>query len=206
MPHPRLRCLLFICLTVPPSLWIYQASIFALGPDPGSVIILNLGQWALALILSSLFMTPLQQLTGWKWVAFRRQLGLWSFAYAILHGLAYLTFILGFDWLRLGNEIQRRPYILVGLLAFVCLSLLAATSNRRAMRALGRNWRRVHRLVYLAAALALLHMLWIVRSDIGEWAIYSGVFICLMVLRLPPVVPLLRKSREKFAIATKSSN
>ncbi|WP_462379459.1 protein-methionine-sulfoxide reductase heme-binding subunit MsrQ [Pseudomonas sp. Marseille-QA0892] len=206
MPHPRLRFLLFIGLVVPPCRWIYQASIFALGPDPGSVIILNLGQWALALVLSSLCMTPLQQLTGWKWVAFRRQLGLWSFAYALLHGLAYLTFILGFDWLRLGEEIQRRPYILVGLLAFVCLLALAATSNRRAMRALGRNWKRIHRLVYVAVALALLHMLWIVRSDVGEWAIYCAVFIGLIVLRVPVVAAMLKERREKFALATKSSN
>lgn len=206
MPHPRLRFLLFICLTVPPCLWIYQASIFALGPDPGSVIILNLGQWALALTLSSLCMTPLQQLTGWKWVAFRRQLGLWSFAYALLHGLSYLTFILGYDWLRLSDELQRRPYILVGFLAFLCLLALAVTSNRRAMRALGRNWKRLHRLAYVSAALALLHMLWIVRSDVGAWVIYSGVFVCLMALRLPPIVAVLKKSQGKLTVATKSSN
>ncbi|GGJ99633.1 protein-methionine-sulfoxide reductase heme-binding subunit MsrQ [Pseudomonas matsuisoli] len=195
MPHPYLRLALFLTLLCPLGYWFYQAWTFALGPDPGRVLLWNLGQWSLGLLLATLCMSPLQQLTGWRWIAFRRQLGLWSFAYALLHLLAYLSFVLGFEWSQLAVEIQRRPYILVGFLAFLVLLPLAGSSNRRAMRLLGKKWKPLHRLVYLAVCLGLLHMLWIARSDIGNWAVYAVIFAILMVLRVGVVRAWLIKRR-----------
>jgi sulfoxide reductase heme-binding subunit YedZ len=192
MPQLYLRLALFFVLSVPPLYWLYQAWIFALGPDPGKTILLNLGQWALALTLATLSMTPLQQLTGWRWVVFRRQLGLWAFTYAGLHLGAYLFFVLGFDFAQLGIEIQNRPYILVGSIAFVCLAALGSTSNKYAIRKLGRRWKELHKTIYVAGTLALLHMLWIVRSDLAEWVLYASVFTFLMVLRIPVISRVLK--------------
>ncbi|AZD63026.1 Sulfoxide reductase heme-binding subunit YedZ [Pseudomonas chlororaphis subsp. aurantiaca] len=132
---------------------------------------------------------PLQKLTGWAgWIAVRRQLGLWCFAYVVLHLSAYAVFILGLDWSQLGVELRKRPYIIVGSLGFLGLLALAVTSNRYSQRRLGSRWKKLHRLVYLILGLGLLHMLWIVRADLKEWAIYASIGALLLLLRVPPVM------------------
>ena len=178
----------FIAAAIWPLLWLYQAWADVLGPDPGKVLVDRLGQGTLVLLLITLSMTPLQKLTGWPgWIAVRRQLGLWCFAYVFLHLSGYTAFILGFDWSQLGIELRKRPYIIVGVLGFLCLLALAVTSNRYSQRRLGARWKKLHRLVYVALGLGLLHMLWIVRADLKEWAIYASIGALLLVLRLPPV-------------------
>lgn len=171
-----------------PLLWLYQAWIFALGPDPGKVLVERLGLGTLILVLITLCMTPLQKLSGWAgWIGVRRQLGLWCFAYVCLHLAAYLFFVLGLDWGQLGVELSKRPYIIVGSLAFLCLLALAVTSNRYSQRKLGRRWKQLHRLVYIVLGLGLLHFLWIVRADLEEWSIYAGAGVFLMLLRIPAI-------------------
>ena len=178
----------FIAAAIWPLLWLYQAWADVLGPDPGKVLVDRLGQGTLVLLLITLSMTPLQKLTGWPgWIAVRRQLGLWCFAYVVLHLSGYTAFILGFDWSQLGIELRKRPYIIVGVLGFLCLLALVVTSNRYSQRHLGACWKKLHRLVYVALGLGLLHMLWIVRADLKEWAIYASIGALLLVLRLPPV-------------------
>ncbi|MGG7558926.1 protein-methionine-sulfoxide reductase heme-binding subunit MsrQ [Pseudomonas sp. ES3] len=178
----------FIAAAIWPLLWLYQAWADVLGPDPGKVLVDRLGLGTLVLLLITLSMTPLQKLTGWSgWIAVRRQLGLWCFAYVVLHLSGYTAFILGFDWSQLGIELRKRPYIIVGVLGFLGLLALAVTSNRYSQRHLGVRWKRLHRLVYVILGLGLLHMLWIVRADLREWAIYASIGALLLVLRLPPV-------------------
>ena len=178
----------FIAAAVWPLLWLYQAWVDALGPDPGKVLVDRLGLGTLILLLVTLAMTPLQKLSGWAgWIAVRRQLGLWCFAYVVLHLCGYMAFILGFDWSQLGVELRKRPYIIVGALGFLCLLALAVTSNRYSQRRLGTRWKKLHRLAYAVLGLGLLHMLWIVRADLEEWAIYALIGLLLLVLRLPPV-------------------
>ncbi|MEO8646907.1 protein-methionine-sulfoxide reductase heme-binding subunit MsrQ [Pseudomonas sp.] len=178
----------FIAAAVWPLLWLYQAWEDVLGPDPGKVLVDRLGLGALVLLLITLSMTPVQKLTGWAgWVAVRRQLGLWCFAYVVLHLSGYTAFILGFDWSQLGVELRKRPYIIVGTLGFLCLLALAVTSNRYSQRRLGARWKKLHRLSYVVLGLGLLHMLWIVRADLKEWAVYASISALLLVLRLPPV-------------------
>jgi len=178
----------FIAAAIWPLLWLYQAWADVLGPDPGKVLVDRLGVGTLVLLLITLSMTPLQKLTGWSgWIAVRRQLGLWCFAYVVLHLSGYTAFILGFDWSQLGIELRKRPYIIVGVLGFLGLLALAVTSNRYSQRRLGVRWKRLHRLVYVILGLGLLHMLWIVRADLREWAIYASIGALLLVLRLPPV-------------------
>ncbi|AIS18243.1 sulfite oxidase [Pseudomonas rhizosphaerae] len=188
MRYPFWRLSVFVVACIWPLLWLYQAWIFALGPDPGKVLVDRLGLGTLVLVLITLCMTPLQKLSGWPgWIAVRRQLGLWCFAYVCLHLAAYLFFILGLDWSQLGVELIKRPYIIVGSLAFLCLLALAITSNRYSQRRLGRRWKQLHRLVYVVLGLGLLHFLWIVRADLEEWSIYAAAGVFLMLLRVPAV-------------------
>ncbi|KDD70972.1 sulfoxide reductase heme-binding subunit YedZ [Pseudomonas sp. BT76 TE3572] len=188
MRFPFWRIGVFIAAAVWPLLWLYQAWEDVLGPDPGKVLVDRLGLGTLVLLLITLSMTPVQRLTGWAgWVAVRRQLGLWCFAYVVLHLSGYMAFILGFDWSQLGVELRKRPYIIVGTLGFLCLLALAATSNRYSQRRLGSRWKKLHRLAYVVLGLGLLHMLWIVRADLKEWAVYASIGALLLVLRLPPV-------------------
>lgn len=188
MRYPLWRAGVFIVAAIWPLLWLYQAWADLLGPDPGKVLVDRLGLGTLILLLITLSMTLLQKFTGWAgWVAVRRQLGLWCFTYVTLHLCSYLAFILGFDWSQLGVELRKRPYIIVGALGFLCLLALAVTSNRYSQRRLGARWKKLHRLAYVVLGLGLLHMLWIVRADLKEWAVYACIGLLLLGLRLPAV-------------------
>lgn len=180
------RLMLFVVALSLPVFWFYQAWQNALGPDPGKVLVERLGVGGVVLLLLTLSMSPLKQLTGSGLaLALRRQLGLWCFAYALLHGVAYLIFINGLSVSQLLADLTERPYIIVGLAAWLILLALAVTSNKRSMRALKRRWKTLHRLIYPALVLVMLHMLWIVRADLSEWALYAAVGAVLLVWRLP---------------------
>ncbi|WP_207238340.1 MULTISPECIES: protein-methionine-sulfoxide reductase heme-binding subunit MsrQ, partial [unclassified Pseudomonas] len=176
MRYPWLRLAIFVIGCLFPVWWLYEAAMGSLGPDPGKIMVDRLGLGALVFLLITLSMTPLQRLTGWSgWIVVRRQLGLWCFAYIVLHLTAYLVFILGLDWGQFGVELRKRPYIIVGALGFLGLLALAVTSNRYSQRRLGARWKKLHRLVYVILGLGLLHFLWIVRSDLKEWAVYAAI-------------------------------
>lgn len=188
MRYPRFRLAIFVVGCLFPLWWFYEAAMGLLGPDPGKIMMDRLGLGALVFLLITLGMTPLQRLTGWSgWIVVRRQLGLWCFAYIVLHMTAYMVFILGLDWGQFGVELRKRPYIIVGALGFLGLLALAVTSNRYSQRRLGARWKKLHRLVYVILGLGLLHFLWIVRSDLEEWAVYAAIGVLLLVLRIPPV-------------------
>ncbi|EWC40747.1 protein-methionine-sulfoxide reductase heme-binding subunit MsrQ [Stutzerimonas stutzeri] len=206
MRYPWWRLAVFVCAASVPLSWLYLAWQFALGPDPGKVLVDYLGQGALVLLLVTLSMRPMQRLTGWGgWLAVRRQLGLWCFTYALLHLVSYLFFLLGGEFWRLGEELRDRPYIFVGALAFVGLTILAMTSSRWSMRRLGKRWKSLHRLIYLIVIVALLHMLWVVRADAARWFLYAGIAALLLVSRIPVVGAALvgMRSRMKNGIKLK---
>ncbi|WP_065758299.1 protein-methionine-sulfoxide reductase heme-binding subunit MsrQ [Pseudomonas defluvii] len=206
MRYPWFRLGIFVLASFWPLYWLYQAWAFALGPDPGKVLVDRLGLGALIFLLITLCMTPLQRLSGWSgWIVVRRQLGLWCFAYVVLHLSGYLFFILGLDWGQLGVELRKRPYIIVGVLGFIGLLALAVTSNRYSQRRLGARWKRLHKLVYVILGLGLLHFLWVVRADLKEWAVYAGIGVLLLALRIPALgrrIP--RLAIGKAATTTKS--
>ena len=188
-----------------PFYWLYQAWVFALGPDPGKVLVDNLGQGALVLLLLTLSATPLKSVTGWVgWVAVRRQLGLWVFTYAVLHIAGYLYFLLGLDFAQLGAELIERPYIIVGFLGFLILLVLTATSNRWSVRRLGLRWKLLHRLVYPLLLLVLLHMLWVVRADSARWVLYASIGGFLLLLRIPVLARLIAFASRKQTVRHKS--
>lgn len=207
MRFPYWRIGVFIAAAVWPMLWLYQALGDLLGPDPGKVLVDRLGLGTLVLLLITLSMTPMQKLTGWAgWIAVRRQLGLWCFAYVVLHLCSYMAFILGFDWSQLTVELRKRPYIIVGALGFLGLLALAVTSNRYSQRRLGSRWKKLHRLVYVILGLGLLHMLWIVRADLEEWAIYAFVGALLLLLRIPPVMRRIPRLLAKKQVLQEKRN
>lgn len=157
----------------------------ALGADPVAEIEHRTGIWALRLLLLTLAITPLRQITGLTGLLrFRRMLGLYAFAYASLHLAAFLILDLGGWWSSVFEEILRRPYITVGFLAWLGLVPLAVTSTRGWMRRLGRGWVRLHRLVYVIAALGVLHLWWIVKSDLREPLLYASILGALLGWRL----------------------
>ncbi|MGR3896382.1 MULTISPECIES: protein-methionine-sulfoxide reductase heme-binding subunit MsrQ [Pseudomonas] len=208
MRYPLFRFAAFLLACVWPLYWLAQAVLDALGPDPGKVLVDRMGQGALVMLLVTLCMTPLQKLTGWSgWIVVRRQLGLWCFAYVLMHLCAYLFFILGLDWGQLGVELRKRPYIIVGSLALVGLLALAVTSNRYSQRRLGARWKKLHRLVYVILGLGLLHFLWIVRADLKEWTVYAVIGGLLMLLRVPSIEKRIpRVGGRKRVSVTKVSN
>jgi methionine sulfoxide reductase heme-binding subunit len=157
------------------------ADIDALGADPVAEIEHFLGIWALRLLLLTLAVTPLRQLTGQPvLLRFRRMLGLYAFAYVTLHFAVYLGLDLGGYWAQVFEEIAKRPYITVGFAAWLLLVPLAVTSTQGWMRRLGRRWARLHSLVYAIAALAVLHFWWIVKSDIREPLLYAAILALLL--------------------------
>ncbi|MDO5506539.1 MAG: protein-methionine-sulfoxide reductase heme-binding subunit MsrQ [Pseudoxanthomonas suwonensis] len=164
---------------------VLQGGSHALGADPVAATIHHLGIWALRLLLLTLAITPLRQMTGaHALTGYRRMLGLWTFAYASLHLGAYVLLDLRGFWMQVFEDIANRPYITVGFLAWLLLVPLALTSTRGWMRRLGRHWGRLHRLVYPVAALAVLHFWWRVKADTAEPALYAVLLALLLGWRL----------------------
>jgi methionine sulfoxide reductase heme-binding subunit len=155
-------------------------------PNPVETLTHFTGDWALRLLLVTLAVTPLRRLTGWGWlVRLRRMLGLFAFFYAALHLAVYLSLDQFFDWGAIAEDVLKRPYITLGFTAFLILVPLAVTSTRGWVRRLGRRWQRLHRAVYAAAVLAVLHFLWLVKGDPTEPLIYALVLALLLAVRLP---------------------
>mgnify|MGYP003386380281 FL=1 len=156
-----------------------------LGPDPAQFLSLQTGEWAIRLLILSLAITPLRYLLNWPYVfRFRRMIGLFSYFYVCMHLLVFLWFLLGWQWGNIGVEIAERPFITIGFSAFVLLTPLAATSFNIAQRKLGRKWKKIHRLTYVVAILAVMHVIWIVRSSYFDAVLYGGLVFVLLAYRL----------------------
>jgi methionine sulfoxide reductase heme-binding subunit len=153
--------------------------------DPIEEITHRTGWWALTLLLITLGVTPVRRLTGWnQLVQLRRMLGLYAFFYASLHLLTYVVLDLFFALDILLEDIVRRPYITVGVAAFLILLALAVTSTKGWIRRLGRRWQQLHRLVYVAAVLGVVHFYWQVKADTREPLIYAGILVVLLAARV----------------------
>lgn len=174
----------FVCL-LPFFYLLTRLLINDLGPDPGEALSKALGEWTLRFLIITLTVTPFRELTGVRAVTrYRRMLGLFALFYASLHFFVYLMFLLGFRWSALYVDILDRPYITVGFSAYLILLALGITSPKSMVRKLGKNWKRLHRLVYIAAILAIVHLTWIVRSDFGEALLYGTLVAILLGYRL----------------------
>lgn len=156
-----------------------------LGANPVETLSHRTGDWSLRLLLLTLAVTPARRLTGWNRLQqFRRMLGLFAFVYVSLHLAVYLIFDQFFDWTAIVADVVKRPYLTVGFAAFLLLIPLAITSTPAMIKRLGRNWQRLHRLVYLVAVLGVLHYAWLVKADLTEPLLYGAVLAVLLGYRL----------------------
>lgn len=156
--------------------------------NPIQVITLRTGKPALVLLTLSLACTPLNTFFGFRQaLKVRRALGLYAFLYVSLHFLTFIGLDYGFDLSLLREAIFEKPYALVGFTAGLLLLPLAVTSTRGWMKRLGKNWKRLHRVIYLAAPLAVVHYLWLVKSDIRQPLAFGAVVAALLMVRIPAV-------------------
>lgn len=179
------RALVLAALLLPALLLAGAAWSASLGPKPWQAATQDSGTWAMRLLLLSLLATPARQILREARIAeLRRMVGVACFAYAALHLLLYAG-DLAFDWLKVATEIARRIYLTIGFAALLGLAALAATSTDGAVRRLGgERWRRLHRLAYPAAALALLHFTLQSKADVTEPMVMWGFYLWLMGYRL----------------------
>jgi len=158
-----------------------------LGANPIEEVIHTTGTWALRCLLLCLAVTPARRLSGLAALApLRRTFGLAAFGWACLHVLSYVGLDQLFDWSALAEDVRERRYVFAGLTAFLSLLPLAATSTRAAQRRLGRRWKTLHRLVWVAAPAAIVHYVWLVKADLLAPLAYAGVLAALALLRLRP--------------------
>ena len=156
-----------------------------LGANPVEAMTNQTGEWGLRILLISLMVTPLARLTSSGWlIHLRRLIGLYSFFYILTHFLIYLLFDLSLDFGFLVEDVIDRPYITVGFSAFVILLLLALTSPLAVRKKMQHWWVRLHKFVYAAGALGVLHFLWVTKADDTEPFVYGGIFAVLMLYRL----------------------
>lgn len=156
----------------------------ALGPDPLRVLENGLGEWALRFLILGLVVTPLLRFARINLVKYRRALGLIAFIYVVLHLATYLALDKQFFWGEIGRDIIKRPYITIGMAAFLMLVPLAATSNRYSIRKLGSaGWRNLHRLVYPAVLAGAIHYLLLVKAWPPEPIIYLLIVLALLGIR-----------------------
>jgi len=171
--------------------------------NPVEYVLRELGGWALKFLLITLAVTPLRKFTGWAWIMpLRRMLGLYAFFYALLHLLVFFSADLAFSLSALWREALRHPYITAGLASFFILLPLAVTSTDKMIKRLGGvRWRKLHRLVYAAAILGVLHFYWMKASkaNVTEPLIYAAILAALLLYRLADsygFAPRLTRSRR----------
>jgi sulfoxide reductase heme-binding subunit YedZ len=155
-----------------------------LGPDPGVAVVRELGSWSIRLLLATLSVSTLRRLLRQpRLIRYRRQIGLFAFAYVCVHLLAYLGFLAGFEWSAIEADLLERTYITVGFAGFIGLIPLAVTSTNGWRRRLGTRWQTLHRIIYGIALLGLLHYLWLVKDGYGEAVLYGSWLALLMAER-----------------------
>ncbi len=185
------RALIWLLALTPLAMLVERLLNGRLGANPIEFLEHALGDWSLRFLLLSLAMTPLRSLTGWVWpLKLRRTVGLWAYAYICLHFAVYIVFDLNIlapaqALAKLGEDLVKRLYITVGFTAWLFLLPLAITSTDGWQRRLKRRWKMLHRLVYPAAILGVLHYLWLVKKDLSEPLLYAAILAVLLVWRLP---------------------
>lgn len=186
--HPAAKPLVFVLCLLPFAQLLYGAVFDTLGANPAEALIRATGDWTLRFLCVVLAVTPARIVLGLPALArFRRMLGLFVFFYATLHLLCYSVFDQGLDFAEIWRDIVERPFILVGMLAFVLLTALAATSPHRVLRWMGaRRWQWLHRCVYVVAGLAILHFFWMRagKNNFTEVFIYAAILALLLGWRL----------------------
>ncbi|WP_274963631.1 protein-methionine-sulfoxide reductase heme-binding subunit MsrQ [Thioclava electrotropha] len=167
-----------------PLAWVVWLTLTGgIGVDPVKAIEHRLGKIALWFLIGGVAITPARRFLGINLIKYRRAIGLLAFFYVALHLIAWVVLDMGMLWAQAAVDLIKRPYLFFGITAFVLLIPLAVTSNNASIRKLGKNWRRVHMLVYPAVALGVIHYLWQMKVISSEGWLWLGVFIALMAVR-----------------------
>lgn len=190
----------FLACLIPLGLLGFDGYTDNLGANPIEVITRTTGTWTLVFLLITLSITPLRKISGWHWlIRLRRMFGLFAFFYACLHFTTYIWLDQFFDLGDIARDIPKRPFITVGFTSFVLLIPLAATSTTRMIQRLGKNWQRLHRLVYVTAIGGVVHYLWLVKADRAKPLLYGAILTLLLASRL------LLKWRPKLSTGSSST-
>src|SRR5271166_710157 len=199
---------LFLAALIPLERLVWKALHDGLGANPIEVITHSTGDWTLILVLTTLSITPLRQITRQYWlIGFRRMVGLFAFFYGTLHFLTYIWLDKFFDFHEMFKDIEKRRFITVGFAAFVLMIPLALTSTAWSIRRLGgKNWQRLHRLIYLTAILGVIHYTWLVKADKHKPIEYGVVLGILLAYRAGVWVSERASERRKQALVRSSQN
>ncbi len=193
---PSIKVAVFLISLIPFMMLLLDTIRDQLGPNPIQALHYSLGDWALRFLCMTLAITPIRKITGCNWLSrFRRMLGLYAFFYALMHFLVYVVLDLSLSMAAFIDEVPKSPYILVGLFTFLILLILAVTSTKNMQKRLGKSWVKLHRLVYVAAIAAIVHFLWLVKSDYSEPLIYLLIMTILLGYR----VLLFIKNRKSYS-------
>ncbi len=189
-----------VLLALMPFAWLCSGIFLdRLGPNPAEYLIRSTGDWTLRFLCFTLLVTPLRVICNMpELLRFRRNLGVLTFFYALMHALCYSVFDMGLEWDEIVLDIAKRPFIAVGFAGAVLLSLLAATSFNAAIKMLGAaRWRKLHRAVYAIAVLAILHFFWMRsgKQNFSEVFVYAGILGTLLGWRVWHAAHIRRLSR-----------
>lgn len=194
-----LQIIIHIGALLPLVILIWDFTQGRLTVNPIQEIQLRTGKYTLVLLVLTLLVTPANIMFGIKQaLRLRRQLGLYAFMYASLHFLNFVGLDYRFDFTLILEDVAGKRFVLAGLAAFLSLLLLAVTSTKGWMRRLGKNWERLHWLIYLAAALAVTHFVWQVKADLREPLIYGLVVFILLAVRLPAIRKMVNERRRRL--------
>ena len=176
---------IFLLSSIPFIIIIFKIFFNKLGPEPIKEITLHTGEWTLLFVVFTLSMTPLKRLTNLNiWISIRRMLGLFAFFYGSLHMLTYVGLDYQFDLFAISKDILTKKFIFVGFAAWLLMTPLAITSSKKMMGILKKNWKKLHRLIYLISILGVIHFLWLVKKDLTEPLVYLLIIIVLLILRI----------------------
>lgn len=191
-----IKVFVFLACLVPVARLAWKAFHDGLGANPIQVITFSTGTWTLVYLLTTLSITPLRRLTGQLWlIQLRRMIGLFAFFYACLHFTTYIWLDKFFDVHEMVKDVAKRPFITAGFTAFVLLIPLAITSTRgMIVRLGGKNWQRLHRLIYVSATAGVVHYIWLVKKDVRVPVIFACVLGTLLLYRI--VTGLWRRIRS----------
>jgi sulfoxide reductase heme-binding subunit YedZ len=180
-----LKTAVWVVALVPLARLLYGFWTDDLTVNPIEYVTRELGEAGLQLLLASLALTPLRIVFGVGWpVTVRRLLGLFAFFYIGLHFGVWIVLDHFFDWRTMLDDVVKRPWITVGVTALALLVPLAATSTTGMIKRLGGvTWRRLHRLVYAAAVLGVLHYIWLAKKVLIEPWVYAAVLAALLGIR-----------------------
>ena len=184
----RIKYAIFLIALIPFGRLLYGVFVDPelLGANPAETITRSTGDWTLRFLLITLAVTPLRRMLDWNWlIKLRRMLGLFAYFYVLLHLSSYVAFDHVFDVGEILRDIVKRPFITVGMTAFLLLTPLALTSTNAMVRRLGgKRWQALHRLIYIIAPLGVLHFWWMVKRDIREPLLYAVILAVLLGYRL----------------------